>query len=124
MNTSPQTVYQQLRQSFPALVRSDRVVHQDSDSLSIWLRESADRSTIESFCVEFAKPPAQLPLALFQTIHQWLPHEVPAIDLLIDELTDHGRALPLTHKSKKIADCSITVSVFHKSIALRYDHVA
>jgi hypothetical protein len=124
MKTPPQTIYNQLRQFFAALVRSDRVVQQDSDSLSIWLRESADRSTIESFCVEFAKPPVQPPLALFQTIQKWLPQEVPIIESLIDELTDHGRALPLTHKSKKIADCSISVSVFNKTVAFRYDQMS
>ncbi|TAK97430.1 MAG: hypothetical protein EPO07_13320 [Verrucomicrobia bacterium] len=123
MNIPPQTIYQHLRQFFPTLVRSDRVVHQDSGSLSIWLRESPDRQSVEAFCIEFEKPPTQQPLALFQTFRAWLPQEMPALESLIDELTDHGRAAALTHKSKQIADWSITVSVFHTSVVIRFDHV-
>jgi len=121
MQMPPPTIYQQLRQFFPALVRSDRLIHQDSDSLAIWLKESADRSTLDAFHVEFAEPPVEPPRALCQTIQTWLPDEIPAIESLLDKLTDGGRAAPLKHKSKKFTKWFITASVHHNSITIRFD---
>ena len=124
MKKSPQTIYQELQSWFPALTRSNRVVQQDTDRLSIWLRESADQSTLDAFCVEFARPPVQPPLAVFDAIQRWLPQDFPAIAATVDELTQSGSAAPWTHNRKQAAGWSITVSVFHKSIAIRFDHVA
>ena len=124
MKIQAQTAYQQLGRFFPALTRSDRVIDQFSDSLGIWLRESADRSTLDSFQIEFSRPPAELPLGLFGIIRNWLPQEVPPIESLIAELTDDGQAKPFTRKSKKFTDWLITVSVFHQTFSVRFDYVA
>jgi hypothetical protein len=123
MKTSPLVAYQQLRQHFHGLTRSDRMIHENSDSLSIWLQESADRSTFDSFQVEYARPPQSPPYEVFHTIQNWLPHEIPLIETVVDELTEHGSAAPMTHKSQHFTEWNVTVSIYLKSIAVRFDHV-
>jgi hypothetical protein len=123
MKTSPQTAYQQLRHHFHNLRRFERTVSERSDSLSILLKESPDHSAFESFQLEFAKPPSSLPYEVLHTIQTWLPHEIPLIESLVDDLTEHGHAAPMTHKSQHFTEWDVTVSVFLKTVAVQFDRV-
>lgn len=123
MKTTPQVAYQQLQHHFHNLRRFDRTVSEKSDSLSIRLQESPDHTAFDSFQVEFARPPSSPPYEVFHTIQSWLPHEIPLIETVVDDLTDHGNAGPLTHKSQQFTEWSVTVSVFLNSISIRFDHV-
>jgi hypothetical protein len=123
MNVPPQTVYQQLREFFPALHRNQHTIAQYFDDLSIWFHESTDGGTIERFGVEYSGPPAQPPLQLFQTVRGWFEPPLPPIDVLINELTNAGRAAPFTSARRTMGNWMITVSVFPQTRAFRMDRI-
>ena len=99
------------------------MMRENSDALSIWLQESPDHSGFDAFQLEYAKSPQSPPYEVFHTIQRWLPHEMPLIESLVDDLTEHGCANPMTHKSQQFTEWSVSVSVYLKSIAVRFDHV-